>query len=504
MNHIILENNSSVPLQQIPLLEYTGFFQEVSRLLRNPDCHCVNYYAFPETPDLLRFIAVIADDAAHNLCVTSFSKPLTDKTPLESLAARHYAVHIFEREIHEQYGVMFSGHPWQKPVRYPFNRNDKSAAIGNYPFYHISSYELHEVGVGPIHAGIIEPGHFRFICNGEKVLHLEIQLGYQHRGIEQLMSKNKSLLHQTLLAESIVGDTVIGHSTAFAQIVETLNNIHVSENLQISRTIACELERIAMHTADLSALCTDVAFQLGSAVLQGLRTIIINTFLIWCGNRFGRKLIRCGYEPFVFDTALVSKIKHNLDLFEKRYTEISDKTFDMPSVLARFERTGIITHEQNQLIGAVGMAARSAGLNRDIRVSHPFAFYGNMEHNPVVLEGGDVKARAKLRDLEIRQSLKHIRKLLSEYSMDGKPQNNKPEKLKSAPDMFAVSLTEGWRGEICHCAVTNNEGYLKNYKIKDPSLHNWMALALAVRNNDISDFPVCNKSFNLSYCGNDL
>ncbi len=503
MNFISIENNNTIPLQQIPLVHYDIFYQEVSELLENPNCHCVAYYAFPENKEILRFICCIADDVTHKILVTSFAKNLDDKSSLKSLTPAVTSMQIFEREIYEKYGVEFLNHPWLKPLRYPFDRYNKDSQIANYPFFKMNSHELHEVGVGPIHAGIIEPGHFRFICNGEKVLHLEIELGFQHRGIEQMMLQKDKLLQQTMLAESIAGDTVISHSTAFVQLMEALNGIEISENTKLSRTIAAEMERIAIHTSDLSALCTDVAFQLGSAVLQGLRTIIINTFLIWCGNRFGRKLIRCGKEPYPLNQELIAKINSNLDLFEKQYVEVANKMFDMPSVLARFERIGIVTEQQSRLIGVVGMAARSAGINRDIRSSHGYAWYPNIDHLPITIESGDVKARARLRDLEICQSLNYIRQMLARYDTNAS-QATDFFASKSAPDSFAISLTEGWRGEICHCAVTNADGSLKNYKVKDASMHNWMALALAVRNNDISDFPVCNKSFNLSYCGNDL
>jgi len=498
----VVKNNSTIPLQQIPVLEYDVFFQEVLNLLKNKNCHCVNYYAVP-TAEGLKFICCIADDNENKIHVTSFIKNGDEAITLNSLTAHHKAMHIYEREIHEQYGVAFYGHPWLKPVRFPFDKKDNTLNIPDYPFYGIKSHELHEVGVGPIHAGIIEPGHFRFICNGEKVLHLEIHLGFQHRGLEELMLQDKTILQRTILAESIAGDTVVGHNSAFCNAMEALGGIEVLPNIHISRTIASELERIAMHTADLSALCTDVAFQLGSAVLQGLRTIIINTFLIWCGNRFARKLIRCGSEPYPLNAELIAKIKQNLDLFEKRYLEVVDKTMDMPSVLARFDRTGIVTHEQSRMIGAVGMAARTTGIIRDIRQSHPYASYAEIMHEPVILETGDVKARAKLRDLEVRQSLKYIRELLEKYDL-GTTSKLQPDSIKLKPETFAIALTEGWRGEICHCAITTKDGALAHYKIKDPSLNNWMALALAVRDNDISDFPVCNKSFNLSYCGYDL
>ncbi len=502
MSFIEIENNAAIPMQQIPVLDYTGFYEEVGRLLHNEHCHCVNYYALPEQQGL-RLICCIANDQAHSVGVASSIISLTDKPVIKSLSQVHTCMHIFEREIHERYGVGFEGHPWLKPVRFPFDRVDDVSKMADYPFYGISSHELHEVGVGPIHAGIIEPGHFRFICHGEKVLHLEIHLGYQHRGVEKLMLEKENFLSASVLAESIAGDTVVGHNSACCQVLEALGGIPVTHNMQIARTVAAELERIAMHTADLSALCTDVAFQLGSAVLQGLRTIIINTFMAWCGNRFARKLIRVGYEPYPVNKDIVAVILQNLDNYEKRYCEVVDKMFDMPSVLARFEQTGVVSEAQTRLIGAVGMAARTAGIHRDIRQSHPYSFYKNLNHKPVLLHSGDVKARAKIRDLEIRQSLKYIREMLAHCNISGESNNPVPA-YKLQPSGFAISLTEGWRGEICHCAVTDNTGKLAHYKIKEASLHNWMALALAVRNNEISDFPVCNKSFNLSYCGYDL
>jgi len=501
MSFIEIKNNEAIPMQQIPVLDYALFYDEVTHMLYNEQCHCVNYYAVQE-PQGLRLICCIADDQTHSLHVASGIVSQQKNSVLKAITPLCSGMHIFEREIHEQYGVDFEGHPWLKPVRFPFDRDDTASQMADYPFYGITSHELHEVGVGPIHAGIIEPGHFRFICNGEKVLHLEIHLGYQHRGVEQLMIANENFLSASVLAESIAGDTVVGHNTAFSHAVESLSGIPLSQNVHLARTIASELERIAMHTADLSALCTDVAYQLGSAVLQGLRTIIINTFMAWCGNRFARKLIRVGYEPYPLNSDTVNIIIRNLDNYEKRYCEMADKMFDMPSVLARFDQTGIVSEEQNRLIGSVGMAARTAGINRDIRLSHPYSFYKNLDHEPVVLHSGDVKARAKIRDLEIRQSLKYIRKMLPQYVFG--ECDNPGSGYKLQPDSFVISLTEGWRGEICHCVLTDNTGKIKHYKIKDPSLHNWMALALAVRNNDISDFPVCNKSFNLSYCGYDL
>ena len=191
----------------------------------------------------------------------------------------------------------------------------------------------------------------------------------------------------------------------------------------------------------------------------------------------------------------------NLEKFESRFDEMADYMFNNPGVLARFEGTGIVTNEQTKLIQAVGMAARTSGLTRDIRSSHPYGKFTKIKHNSICLDTGDVQARAMLRRLEVTQSLKYIGTMLDDCESE---QPTRKNEIKLNPDSFAIALTEGWRGEHCHCAITDEKGNLKHYKIKDPSMHNWMALALAVRKNDISDFPVCNKSFDLSYCGYDL
>ena len=173
----------------------------------------------------------------------------------------------------------------------------------------------------------------------------------------------------------------------------------------------------------------------------------------------------------------------------------------LPTVLARLEKTGVVTQQQAELIGVVGMAARASGISRDIRSSHPSGLFTQLKHEPVIKNHGDVYSRTQIRKEEILQSIRYIRQWLQNI-----PRENKQvvELRKPEPDSFIISLVEGWRGEICHCAVTDNNGDLLHYKIKDPSMHNWLALALSVRNNEISDFPICNKSFDLSYCGHDL
>ena len=190
-----------------------------------------------------------------------------------------------------------------------------------------------------------------------------------------------------------------------------------------------------------------------------------------------------------------------LDDFEPDFTEMNLELSRLPSTLSRFERTGMLSYDQLLSIGTVGMSARMNALGRDIRTSHPYGLYPELNHVQVIKHHGDVYSRVQIRKEEVIQSISYLRQLLNAAPDTGKVTE---KSFSLTPDSFAISLTEGWRGEICHAAITDRNGELLIYKVKDPSFHNWLALALSVRNNEISDFPVCNKSFDLSYCGHDL
>ncbi|MEA5006420.1 MAG: NADH-quinone oxidoreductase subunit C [Rikenellaceae bacterium] len=490
MNYISLYNNEKVSRKDIPLLDYMNFLELNTGILAGqPHRHCASLFGFNEGERVI-LICSIADDQTNKILVSS--TVVERRNTYHSLTAVNHNFENFEREIHESLGVEYSDHPWLKPYR----------KIENYPFLKPGSEELHEVGVGPIHAGIIEPGHFRFICNGEQIMHLEISLGYQHRGIEELIKNKEGILERATLAENITGDTVVGHTSAFSNLWESLCGYERKPYLDYTRTLAMEMERVAVHTGDLSALCGDIGYQLGSAVYGRLRTPIVNFMQEWCGNRLSKGLIRPAKVNYAFSDKLAERLKSTLKVYEVEFNEMSSKLASLPSALSRFEKTGVVSLDVMSEIGAVGMAARASGLRRDIRESHPFNLYGKMiNHDPVLKRHGDVYSRVQIRREEIRQSLAYIRTMLDDIALFEKPANIQ---LSPSADSFVISLTEGWRGEICHCALTDKEGKLIKYKIKDPSLHNWMALAQAVRNNEISDFPVCNKSFNLSYCGHDL
>ncbi len=514
MNAATLHNNQALALSRIPMLDYETFRLDNLALLDSAERHCVHYFGVAQS-DGIRLFCCVADDATHEINVTSSVVDPTVERP--SLTAVHACFEPFEREIHERFGLRYSDHPWLKPFRYAFNRADQYSVIAGYPFLRSDSEELHEVGVGPIHAGIIEPGHFRFICNGEQIMHLEIQLGYQHRGIESLMVAKKKLLERTTLAENIAGDTTVGHTTAFVNLWESLCGHETDASLHYTRTVALELERMAIHTGDMAAICADMGYQLGNAVYGRLRTPLINFFQEWCGNRLAKGLIRAGKINYPFTEVLAERLLQVLDAYEVDFEEMTRTFFALPSALSRMEKTGVVTYNQVLEMGAVGMAARMSGLNRDIRASHPCNLYGSViEHIPIIKHHGDVYARVRIRREEIRQSMGYLRQLMHEVPPMLQPEVATPysdthihrcsevKNLNPGASLFVLSLVEGWRGEICHAALTDSEGNLAAYSIKDPSNHNWMALALAVRNNEISDFPICNKSFNLSYCGHDL
>lgn len=252
------------PVKDIPFHGYSRFGELVLKLMENGDTHCVNYFAYPYQNQMI-FLCFLANDADGSIAVLGHKSEFNRPIRLNALSAHCESLSMFEREISENYDIEFQGHPWLKPVRFPIAHEEDVASMHHYPFYTIESEELHEVGVGPVHAGIIEPGHFRFLCDGEKVLHLEIQLGYQHRGIEKLFPQAAGL-KRCILAESIAGDTAVGHGLTPVMLMESFGDRVIPDSLTIERYIALELERIAMHLADSAALCTDIAYQLGQVV----------------------------------------------------------------------------------------------------------------------------------------------------------------------------------------------------------------------------------------------
>ena len=495
MNWIEIKNLQSISRDEIPRLTLDDLRNQVVEKIKSGK-RLVQFFGDKES-DAIVLYAVVADDNNSKLSISSStSKP--GQTYL-SITPEAPSASFYERELYEQCGIQPEGHPWLKPVRKGIAGIDPSET--SYKFFTMSGEEVHEVGVGPIHAGIIEPGHFRFSCHGEKVYHLEIEHGFQHRGVEALFTrKNNRPVFLEKLSESIAGDTVIGHCGTFVRAMESAGNISVSRTVKTIRTIALELERIAVHLGDLSALSGDVAYLTGNSVFGALRTKVINTTMAICGNRFGRGLFTIGGVHYDISSPLQDKILSMINELDDSVLLAGEVLFSSASTLERFEKTGIVEKETAMEIGMVGPAARASGVSIDIRSDHPFGGYESFPVHKLTLDSGDVFARAYIRFVEIQQSMKILREQLNN------PSEGELKTTVSAlqPNRFVISLTEGWRGEIAHVLLTDNEGSIKCLKIKDPSLNNWLAVALAVRDEGISDFPLCNKSFNLSYCGVDL
>ena len=509
MKYLTTDNTSgAVRLEDIPEVAYETFYDDLAAKLAEPRYHVAHYFALPDE-GRMRFYCLLLDDQTGQLLVTSHTMEYYDDTALPSLTALHAQMHPFERDITERYGIRFDGQPWPKPLRFPAERYDRRSSMDNYPFYTMQGHSLHEVNVGPIHAGIIEPGAFRFICNGEQVLHLEIALGYQHRGVERAFETTANRLRQACLAEAVAGDSAVAHAAAFAETVERLTGFERPAQLDRERAVALELERMAMQIADTGALSTDVGYQLGQVACEALRTMTINTTQAWCGNRFGKGLVRPQGTDHPLTAEKAAMIRRNVGEIARRYEEVWRDIASSPTLLARFEQCGIVPREEMLRIGGVGQAARASGVGRDLRATHPSGSYAKcLHHEPVVEEQGDVMARLAVRCREVLQSARYVDRLVAIYEEKyAATETPCPRPDYAAPlqaSTLSFGLVEGWRGEICHVALTDAAGRIAAYRIKDPSLHNWMALALAVRGEGISDFPICNKSFNLSYCGHDL
>jgi len=504
VTYLTIGNGEAAAVGEVPVLSMAEFRDSViSGIAR--DGRLAALFGLPIAEGAMRLFAVIAQGDMGVLEVASAD--VGDRYP--ALTPDCPSAHWFEREIAEQWGIRPEGHPWLKPIRFHASRRpghdawsrqgkaDIEPCVTDY--FEVQGEEVHEVAVGPVHAGIIEPGHFRFQCHGETVHHLEISLGYQHRGVEQGLAGGPNRRTIPYL-ETLAGDTTIGHATAGCEAIEALAGCQVPARAQAIRGIALELERLANHTGDLGALAGDVGYLPTASYCGRIRGDFLNMTALLCGSRFGRGIIRPGGVQFDLEPNRIGQLIERLEAATADVTGAVDLLWETPSVMGRFLETGPVSRLAAEELGLVGVAARACGLERDVRQELPSGIFRFAQIPMSTADSGDVFGRAFVRWLEIQRSLAFVIDQLRAL----------PESLLRrqvgplAASSLAIALTEGWRGEICHVAITDPCGRLAAYKVIDPSFHNWFGLAMALRDQQISDFPLCNKSFNLSYCGHDL
>lgn len=382
-------------------------------------------------------------------------------------------------------------------IRHPLGTQEPPTGPESYKFLPVEGESLHQIPVGPVHAGIIEPGHFRFTCNGETVVRLEARLGYVHKGIEAKMT-GLPLEQAAKLASRVSGDTTVAYATTFARAAELACGTDVPARAHWLRAIMLELERLANHLGDIGGICNDAAFSLMLANCAVLRERVLRA----AKTAFGHRLMMDGVVP---GGVAMDLSPAGLDALGKLVKQIG-KAF--PAVVALYEdtaslqdrtvRTGMVHHDLAMQFGAGGYVGRASGRSFDARCVMPWPPYDQLDFEIPLLQRGDVDARVRIRITEVEQSLHLLRQLIA--------------KLPAGPvraDMIAgagegTAMIEGFRGDIFLWLRLNGDGTIARCHLRDPSWFQWPLLEAAIYGNIVADFPLCNKSFNCSYSGHDL
>jgi Ni,Fe-hydrogenase III large subunit/Ni,Fe-hydrogenase III component G len=432
-----------------------------------------------------------------------------------SVAAKHPVANWFEREVMDYLGLVPEGHPnpfrvalhddWPEgfwALRKAFADDQSVPRVpGNnpHPFRPVTGEGVFQVPVGPVHAGIIEPGHFRFGVAGEPVLYLQLRLFYVHKGIEKRFEK-LPWRHGLFLAESISGDTAVGHALAYAHAIERLLGVEVPPRARYLRTVLLEMERLYNHVADIGAIATDVAFTVPASRAQVLREGLVTLQERLFGSRLLRGTVGLGGVKCELTLGRRKELLLHLGGLEREFDDLVTLLIDSGTFTDRIDDTGILSTQAARDLGVVGMAARASGLDLDLRRDQPHDAYAALRFQVPVEEGGDVRARLMVRAREVEQSLSILRQAL-EGLPEGQILAPLPDALPNSSS--ALGWAEGWRGECLHWIQTDDKGRVARLKVTDPSFKNWPGLARTVPGNILPDFPVINKSFNLSYSGND-
>ena len=459
----------------------------------------------------LCYLFTLADPREWLLLATDL---LGEDRLFPSITPHIHAAKWYEREIRDMFGLIAEGHPdlrrlvrhehWQKgthPLRKDFKWNTvMERQQGQYAFRRIEGEGVFEVPVGPIHAGIIEPGHFRFSVAGEPIMHLEVRHFWKHRGVEKLF-ENHMLTTAVPLAERVSGDTTIGHSLAYCQAVETLLDLEVPRRARYLRSLFLELERLHNHLGDVGAICNDTAYTLAHAHCSRMKEQVMQLNDRLTGSRFLRGVNLVGGVAINLEIARLDEVVAELDRIEKDFSELEAIIFANASLTDRLETTGVLTQRVAWDHAAMGVVGRASNIDRDVRRDCPFAAYDELQVRVALYHYGDVRARMRVRMDEIHESIRLIREIRTRI-----PQGSimaSPAHVPAAGE-WALSAVEGWRGEILYVVMAGEDGRIHRCKVRDPSFVNWPAIQWAVLGNIIPDFPLINKSFNLSYAGNDL
>ena len=420
----------------------------------------------------------------------------------------------FERECQDGFGIRFDCafdtrrlflhecypddfHPLKKSfANQPSEIKTSTSPEREYSFRVVNGEGVYQVPVGPVHAGIIEPGHFRFSVIGETIFNLEVRMFYKHRGIEKL-AEGRLPADCLRIAEAVSGDESVANATAFCMAVEKISQIPVPDRAWYLRTILLELERIVSHLNDQAGMLVDVAFPLGANQFSVLREECVRLSAELTGSRFLRDRVCPGGVSRDLSSSMLSGLAGFLHQFRKRYKVGLKIVLSTTSVIDRFATTGVIRKSLLRPLNITGPVARASGGNVDVRANHPYGIYDR--YTPVVrpLHDGDVLSRFTIKASEILDSVELIERLIAEMP-DGEVCSRAPVK-----DGYSLSMVESARGQNL-CWVWIRNGRIDRYKVRTASFCNWLAIEHAVQGNIIADFPVINKSMNLSYAGTDL
>ena len=458
----------------------------------------------------LRYIFEI--EGADVFVIASAGVPEADPV-FPSLATRSYLASRFEREILDLFGLTPTAHPDSRrlplhqfwPADYHPLLKDGSpptefADDGTpYPFRRVEGEGLHEITVGPVHAGIIEPGHFRFSVEGETIINLESRLYFVHKGIEKLF-ETMSPSRGVELAERISGDSSVAHAMAFCQAVESVAGAVIPSRAAHLRVLLLELERLHNHVADVGMICADTGFSVANSHAMRLREELLRLNARLFGHRLLRGTLSLGGVQRDFYPSQIRDLRTTTARVLADFDQVIEIAVNNPMVVDRLHGTGRLTMATARELQVTGLVGRASGIDADARRDHPFAAYGQLQVRVPVFNSGDVWARMMVRVEEAHESFSLI-----SQALDSLPEGNIIEPM--APLTFGANgfgLVEGWRGPVWHWVVAGEEESLSRVKVKDPSFANWPALGYAILKNIVPDFPLVNKSFNLSYAGNDL